>query len=52
MEMHRTKNRKGGKEVVEVLADIRAFCNRKYMSDFSLEMNRSVAEYLKRCKYE
>ncbi len=23
------------------------FCQRKYMSDFSLEMNRSVAEYLK-----
>ena len=23
------------------------FCKRKYMSDFSLEMNRSVAEYLK-----
>jgi len=26
---------------------IRAFCKRKYMSDFSLEMTRSVQEYLK-----
>ncbi len=26
---------------------IRAFCKRKYMSDFSLEMTRSVREYLK-----
>ena len=28
-------------------AQIRAFCKRKYMSDFSLEMTRSVGEYLK-----
>jgi len=27
--------------------NLTAFFNRKYMSDFSLEMNRSVAEYLK-----
>lgn len=26
---------------------MRAFCNRKYNSDFSVEMSRSVAEYLK-----
>ncbi|WP_444641338.1 nitroreductase family protein [Caproiciproducens sp. R1] len=26
---------------------LEAFCKRKYMSDFSLEMNRSVSEYLK-----
>lgn len=26
---------------------LQAFCKRKYMSDFSLEMTRSVAEYLK-----
>jgi FMN reductase (NADPH) len=50
-EMHGTKNRKAGREV-DVLADIRAFCNRKYMSDFSLEMNRSVAEYLKSFNWE
>jgi hypothetical protein len=28
-------------------ASIRAFCKRKYMSDFAREMNRSVGEYLK-----
>jgi len=26
---------------------VKAFCNRKYMSDFSIEMDRSVREYLK-----
>jgi FMN reductase (NADPH)/FMN reductase [NAD(P)H] len=26
---------------------IEALCKRTYLSDFSLEMNRSVAEYLK-----
>lgn len=34
-------NELGGRESIEAL------CKRKYMSDFSLEMNRSVAEYLK-----
>lgn len=29
-------------------ASMRAFCIRKYMSDFSLEMSRSAAEYLKK----
>lgn len=29
-----------------------AFCNRKYNSDFSREMNRSVAEYLKSFTYK
>lgn len=28
--------------------EINALCNRKYMSDFSLEMNRSAGEYLKK----
>ncbi len=28
--------------------DIKAFCKRKYMADFSLEMNRSASEYLKK----
>ena len=31
----------GGRESIEAL------CKRKYLSDLSLEMNRSVAEYLK-----
>ena len=26
---------------------MRSFCNRKYNSDFSREMSRSVSEYLK-----
>ncbi len=30
--------------------DLKAFCKRKYMSDFALEMNRSAAEYLKNFK--
>lgn len=34
-------NERGDKETIEQL------CKRKYMSDFSLEMTRSVAEYLK-----
>ena len=29
---------------------MKAFCNRKYNSDFSVEMSRSVAEYLKQWK--
>jgi len=32
---------RGDKESIDDL------CKRKYMSDFSIEMNRSVAEYLK-----
>ena len=28
-------------------AQMKAFCNRKFNSDFSMEMTRSVAEYLK-----
>ena len=34
----------GGKDYEEW---IRAFCKRKYDSDFSIEMTRSVREYLK-----
>ena len=49
--------RMGGSELREMLSAkplekeytewLRAFCNRKYNSDFSKEMSRSVAEYLK-----
>ena len=28
-------------------AKIKAFCSRKYESDFALELNRSAGEYLK-----
>ena len=36
-----------GKDKEEYLNWIAAFCKRKYHSDFALEMNRSVSEYLK-----
>lgn len=47
MEMHRGRREKSGFTDKNIHEDIKAFCNRKYMSDFSLEMNRSAAEYLK-----
>jgi FMN reductase (NADPH) len=48
LEMYRRRNEKAGKKEVDIYADIKAFCQRKYMSDFSLEMSRSVREYLKK----
>lgn len=47
-EMHQEKNKKAGFAERNVSEDIKALCNRKYMSDFSLEMNRSAGEYLKK----
>lgn len=47
-EMHRLVNEKGGLADKNIFERIKALCTRKYMSDFSLEMNRSAAEYLKR----
>lgn len=47
-EMHRKRDEKAGLIDKNTGEDIKAFCNRKYMSDFSLEMNRSAAEYLKK----
>ena len=41
---HDARNKKSGKINPET---IEAFCRRKYMSDFAVEMNRSVSEYLK-----
>ncbi|MFZ5969925.1 MAG: nitroreductase family protein [Bacillota bacterium] len=52
VEMNRTRNQKTGLADKNVGEDIRAICNRKYMSDFSLEMNRSAAEYLKKFRSE
>lgn len=49
-EMHRTRNEKIGITSKTINEDIQAFCNRKYMSEFSLEMNRSAGEYLKKFK--
>lgn len=47
-EMHEKRNKKKGLIDKKVAEDIKALCNRKYMSDFSLEMNRSAGEYLKK----
>ena len=46
-EMHEIRNRKSEKQNPE---SIKEFCSRKYMSDFSLEMNRSAGLYLKNFK--
>ncbi len=48
MEMHRIRVEKIGLVDRNISEDIKALCNRKYMSDFSIEMNRSAAEYLKK----
>jgi FMN reductase (NADPH) len=50
IEMHRIRNEKAGFPDKNISEDIKAFCQRKYMSDFSLEMNRSASEYLKKFK--
>jgi len=50
VEMHRIRNEKAGLLDKNISENIKALCNRKYMSDFSLEMNRSAAEYLKKFK--
>lgn len=47
-EMHRRRNEREGREAGDVCSDIRAICDRKYMSGFSLEMSRSAAEYIKK----
>ncbi|MDF2487153.1 MAG: nitroreductase [Herbinix sp.] len=46
-QMHRSRNQKAGIQDKNVAESITALCNRKYMSDFSIEMNRSATEYLK-----
>ncbi|GAA0181155.1 nitroreductase family protein [Clostridium sediminicola] len=48
VEMHNERNRKNGLIDKNAIEKIKALCNRKYMSDFSLEMNRSATEYLKK----
>ena len=47
MQMHSIRNEKAGLADKNIEEDIQAFCNRKYMSDFSLEMSRSAAAYIK-----
>jgi FMN reductase (NADPH) len=46
--MHRIRNEKSGLGDKNIRESIRALYNRKYVSVFSLEMNRSAAEYLKK----
>lgn len=47
-EMHKIRNEKTSTINKNVAEDIKALCKRKYMSDFSLEMDRSAGEYLKK----
>ncbi len=48
--MHKTRNEKSAIINKNITEDIKRFCERKYMSDFSLEMSRSAREYLKKFK--
>lgn len=48
LEMHHIRNEKSGLVDKNIKENIEALCKRKYMSDFSLEMNRSAGEYLKK----
>jgi len=52
IEMQRIRNEKAEFLNKDIGEDIKALCNRKYMSNFSLEMNRSASEYLKKFKVE
>ncbi len=52
LEMHRIRNEKAGIKDKDISEDIKALCRRKYMSDFSLEMNRSAAKYLEKFRIE
>lgn len=51
-DMHRSRYEKSGFANKDVNENVKALCNRKYMSDFSLEMSRSAAEYLKKFSTE
>jgi FMN reductase (NADPH) len=52
MEMQSTRNKKAEYINKNVSEDIKALCNRKYMSDFAAEMNRSAEQYLKKFRAE
>ncbi|WP_079426227.1 nitroreductase family protein [Clostridium oryzae] len=45
-EMQNSRNEKAGLGKRNISEDIKAFCKRKYMSDFAKEMNRSADKYL------
>lgn len=51
-QMHKIRNEKTSTINKNVAEDIKALCKRKYMSDFSLEMDRSVGKYLKKFRAE
>jgi hypothetical protein len=51
-QMHRSRNQRAGISDKDVSEGIAAICNRKYMSEFSVEMNRSAAIYLKNFREE
>jgi len=48
IEVQNRRNKRSGFADKDIKQEIKALCNRKYMSDFSLEMNRSAGEYLKK----
>jgi nitroreductase len=48
IEMNKVRDEKAGIPDRNASEFIKMLCNRKYMSDFALEMNRSAAEYLKK----
>lgn len=48
IEMHYIKNEKSGVAEKDINEQIGALCNRKYMSDFAMEMNRSAEQYLEK----
>lgn len=47
LQMHSTRNEKGGLPDKDIIEYIKKRAKQKYLSDFSLEMNRSAGEYLK-----
>lgn len=51
-QMHRLRNQKAGISDKDVSEGITAICNRKYMSEFSIEMNRSAAVYMNNFREE
>lgn len=44
--MHQQREEKSGHTEVNLTDKLQAFCKRKYMSEFCIEMNRSAREYL------
>lgn len=45
--MYQRREEKAGHPQKDITATIQAFCQRKYMSEFCMEMNRSAEEYFK-----